>query len=230
MEKREITRAFLAACALLLLFTPSAYADEAVLSDGKRFTLGGQLGASMANQSTPAPFGTDIDAGRKAGLALGVAATVGIYRAPAASAGFFLDVQPEVLYVAKGTNLDRDSETLGAYHLSYIEIPLLVRAGFRVAPNLAPYLLFGPELGILLSAELENSRGEFEDTKEGLKTTDFGLVFGGGVAIDIAAIKGALNVDARYDLGLTDINDTGAGGFVKNRAFFVMLGYQYGAL
>ncbi len=185
---------------------------------------------SLATQSTPEPFGTDIDAGNKAGLAVGVAATVGIYRAPAARSGFFLDAQPEILYVAKGTNLDVDGETLGAYHLSYIEIPVLARAGFRVTPNLAPYLLFGPELGILLTAELENSRGEFSDSKDGLKTTDFGLVFGGGVTIDIAAIKGAINVEARYDLGLTDINDTGANGFVKNRAFFVMLGYQYGAL
>jgi len=220
----------LTACALLLLLPSSAYAEEVVPLHGQRIRFGGLLGVSMASQSTPAPFGNNIDAGSKAGLAFGVAVTVSLDRASVDTPGFFLDAQSELLYAAKGTNLDRDGETLGAYHLGYIEIPLLARAGYRVNPNLAPYLLFGPELGILLTAELENSRGEFSDTKEGLATTDFGLVFGGGVAIDIAAIKGAINVDARYDLGLTDINDTGANGFVKNRAFFVMLGYQYGAL
>lgn len=216
---------------VLLRVVPPVRADESPGdSHPSRLTLGAALGMSMATQSTPEPFGTDIDAGNKAGLAVGVAATASLYRPLTETSGFFLDAQPEILYIAKGTNLDVDGETLGAYHLSYIEIPLLARAGFQVTQNLAPYLLLGPELGILLTAELENSRGEFSDIKDGLAATDFGLVFGGGLAIDIAALKGTLNVDARYDLGLTDINDTGAGGYVKNRAFFVMLGYQYGVL
>jgi opacity protein-like surface antigen len=221
---------FAAVCLFLCISSVARAQDETHTTGSPRFTLGPTLGMSLATQGTPAPFGTDIDSGYKPGLAIGVTATLGLYRNSPDLLGFFIAAQPEVLYAHKGVNLDLDGETIGAYHLSYIEIPVLARAGFRVTPNLAPYLLFGPEFGILLTAELENSRGEFSDSKDGLKTTDVGLVFGGGVAIDIAAIKGTINVEARYDLGLTDINDTGAGGFVKNRAFFVMLGYQYGAL
>lgn len=224
-------RLWIAAVCVLLCISPVAHAqDETRTADSPRLTLGPALSMSLATQGTPEPFGNDIDSGYKLGFAAGVAATLSLYRDSPARPGFFIAAQPEVLYVQKGVNLDLDGETIGAYHLSYIEIPLLARAGFQVTQSLAPYLVFGPELGILLTAELENSRGDFSDTKDGLTATDLGLVFGGGVAIDIAAIKGAINVEARYDLGLTDINDTGAGGFVKNRAFFVLLGYQYGVL
>lgn len=217
-------------CVFLCMSSIAHAQDEARAAGSPRFTLGPTLGVSMATQGTPEPFGNDIDSGYKPGLAIGVAATLGLYGPSPGQPGFFIVAQPEVLYAQKGVNLDVEGETLGAYHLSYIEIPLLARAGFRVSPSLAPYLLLGPELGILLTAELENSRGEFTDTKDGLTATDVGLIVGGGLAIDIAAIKGAINVEARYDLGLTDINDTGAGGYVKNRVLFVLLGYQYGVL
>jgi opacity protein-like surface antigen len=220
---------FVTVSCLIVYATSTARADEDLADVPPKLTVGATLGMSMATQGTEAPFGTDIEAGSKPGLALGVAASIVLYRASTDDPGFFIAAQPEVLYVAKGTNLDVDGDTLGAYHLSYIEIPLLARVGFQATRSLAPYLLLGPELGILLSAELENSRGEFSDSSDGLKKTDVGLVIGGGVALDIAALAGALNIDARYDLGLTDINDTGMGGFVKNRAFFVTLGYQYGA-
>jgi hypothetical protein len=219
-----------AACALLLLLNSRVHAEEDDIGNRRRVTLGGTVGASIATEQTESPLGNNLDAGNKIGLVVGAVATIQIYPSSMDTSALSLSVQPEILLVAKGTNIDRDGETLGADHLRYLEIPLLAQTRFRITSTLSPYFLLGPELAVLLTAELENSRGEITDTKENFKMIDFGLVFGGGMAIDIASLKGTLNLEARYDLGLTDINDTGMGGFVKNRAVFVMLGYQYGAL
>jgi hypothetical protein len=225
------TATSLATLSCLMFCAPSTAraGGEPRVGEPPRLTVGAALGMSLASQSTEAPFAAGVEAASKPGLALGVAASVVLYRASRGSPGFFIAGHPEILYVAKGTNLDLDGDKIGAYHLSYVEIPLLARVGFQAGRSVAPYLLLGPELGLLLSAELENSRGELSDVEDRLKTADFGVVMGGGVSLNIPAIKGALDLEARYDLGLTDINDTGMGGFVKNRSFFVMLGYRYGA-
>jgi opacity protein-like surface antigen len=228
--KQELTMVFGSTGVLLLLLMSSAHAQGVAPERRPRVVFGSKIGTSIATQETEGPLGTNLDAGNKVGLAIGAAATLGVYQPSAGSSSWLLAVQPEILFASEGMNIDRDGETLGAYHLSYIEIPLMARVGVRVTRDVSPYVLIGPQLGILLAAEFEDSGGEFDDIKDGLKTADFGLLFGTGVSLDVAAIKGALNLEARYDLGLTDINDAGAGGFVKNRAFFVLLGYQYGVL
>ena len=57
-----------------------------------------------------------------------------------------------------------------------------------------------------------------------MKSTDFGLVFGGGV--DFGLGKGYFTIDLRYTLGLTTISDF-EDEDVKNGAFSLMLGYSF---
>ncbi len=60
---------------------------------------------------------------------------------------------------------------------------------------------------------------------EGLKNTDFSLVFGGGVDFAVADV-GRLVLEARYTLGLTTFSAT-PGIDVKNRVFAVLIGFGY---
>jgi hypothetical protein len=72
------------------------------------------------------------------------------------------------------------------------------------------------------------------DINDYTKSTDFGLVFGGG--LDIAAGPGAVTLECRYVLGLTEIDD----GFqealedpdpqkvdAKNHSIMILVGYSF---
>lgn len=222
-NKREL-RAVV--CSVVLLASWSAYANEHGDVRDRRIALGVKVGSSVATQSTEAPFGNNLEASHKTGLLVGAAVIIDMSKLGMLGQSIHLALQPEVLTVSKGTNIDFAGEKIGAYHLRYVEIPLLVRAAFSVTPEIAPYLTVGPGLAILVNAELENSRGDREGVGDGIRNFDFGIIAGAGMSVDLAAIGGALNLEARYDLGLLNINGTGMGGYVKNRGFAFMAGYQ----
>jgi hypothetical protein len=96
-------------------------------------------------------------------------------------------------------------------------------------------VFLGPTIAFETGCELSGSDiegGEVEADCEQLgidtKSADFGLVFGAGVDLD--AGRFVITGDARYDLGVTNLDDTGADGSVKNRAweFFVGAGLPIG--
>lgn len=117
-------------------------------------------------------------------------------------------VQPEVLYMMKGTKWDLEilDETLELkFKFNYIEIPVLFGYQFPMQGSVSPAIYVGPALGILMSADAE-ADGESEDMKDFTKSTDFGLVIGGGVDIKTGE-KGKFMLGGRYTLGLSNIND-----------------------
>lgn len=110
--------------------------------------------------------------------------------------------QPELLYSGQG------SET----NLKYLNIPLMgkyyLTKGFS--------LEVGPKVGFLLSAKKGNQNKICLFNK-----VDFGVNFGLGYKFD-----NGLNFGARYNLGLSNIND--ANGIVdknKNGVFQLSIGY-----
>jgi hypothetical protein len=220
-------RVFYIVLIFLLIVSSAAHAEEVDRSRTWNIGVGGYLGLSMANQATEGPFGTDLDSKRKSGITVGAGASMEVHAVVIATQKIVLALQPGLLFATKGVNIERGGTKVGAYHLQYVELPILVRAAMPVRPSIAPYLMIGPKISVLISADLENSRGERIDVKEGFETVDLGLIFGAGVSVDVAAARGAFTLEARYDLGLRDVNGTGAGGYVKNRAFFLLLGYLY---
>ena len=132
----------------------------------------------------------------------------GFYAIPVGGA---LYIQPEVLYQRRVSKFDFNelAEVLGAgaglsasVRAEYLQIPVLLKwqpgiEGVRAT------LFAGPALAFRLSAE---ARAEFmgmtetEDLKDQTASTDFGLVFGAGVAF------GSFGLEARYDLGLSNVN------------------------
>lgn len=139
--------------------------------------------------------------------------------------------QPELLYSMKG---DKDSYTENyegvnvnvekVAKFDYLDIPLM----FKFKPGGGFNLLAGPQIGLLLSAKIKTeasaqgiSASEEEDIKEYMKGVDFGLGFGLGYEFDFG-----LGIDARYNLGLSNVSDE-SGVEVKNNAIQIGVSYNF---
>jgi hypothetical protein len=131
-------------------------------------------------------------------------------------------IQPELLYSMKGAKLasgalfdDSDDVTL---KLNYISVPVMAKyyfGGFN--------LQAGPTFDFLVSAKAEEG-SEDEDIKDEFKGMDLGLGFGLGYDLPLG-----LCFDARYILGLSDINDMSEEGNVevKNKSFQIAVGFRF---
>ncbi len=135
-----------------------------------------------------------------------------------------ISVQPEALYMMKGTK----SETLEntGIHLTYIDIPLLVKFSVPTESDFVPSFFAGPSFGILNTATYEVALEE-EDIKDDLESIDYGLVLGAG--IDYRIGKGRLLLDVRYSFGLLTILDEehDEGEDVRNTGIMLMVGYGH---
>lgn len=103
-------------------------------------------------------------------------------------------IQPEILYSGQGQEfifLNRET-TLA---LSYIQVPVM----FQFYPVKQFYIEFGPQIGILLSANYKDDDNKNE-ADEDFKKADVGLSFGGGIQV-----TELLGFYARYNVGFSDI-------------------------
>jgi hypothetical protein len=125
-------------------------------------------------------------------------------------------VQPELLFSGQGAKYTANQTNI-KLNLGYINVPVMVQYmfdnGFRIEA--------GPQLGFLVSAKAK-ADGNTTDVKENLKTVDFALGFGLGYI----HVPSGFGVDARYNLGLSNINKNSS---VKstNRGFQLGVFYQF---
>jgi hypothetical protein len=124
-----------------------------------------------------------------------------------------LGAQLEAGYVMKGkkwSNKQYD-KTYSQTNFDYLEIPLLIKVMLPLG-IVKPMLYAGPEFGILLSSKIHehweapgfpitDTTYDFPDSSR--SSSEFGLVLGGGTALDLG--PGALVLDIRYTLGLSSI-------------------------
>lgn len=108
-------------------------------------------------------------------------------------------LQPELVYSTAGAS-DKNGPFETKYNMGYINVPVLFQYmfdnGFR--------LQAGPQVGFLVSAKSKtgNIKADFKDD---LNKVDFGLAAGMSYLIP----KTGFGFDARYNLGLSDINKQG---------------------
>lgn len=125
--------------------------------------------------------------------------------------------QPELVYSAQGAKYKIDNVTT-KYNLDYINIPLLIQYmfdnGFRIQA--------GPQAGFLISAK-SKANNNTTDNKNNLKTIDFGVSFG----VSYVFPPTGFGIDARYNLGLTNINKNSAVNST-NRGIQLGLFYIFG--
>jgi opacity protein-like surface antigen len=139
---------------------------------------------------------------------------------------FRLMVQPELVYATKGTRLERNGEYRGSqFNTAYLQAGLLLRFEYAVAERATPYIVLGPELGFLRSAEYHNSLGDTSNAKEDFKSTDVGLILGLGTMFEMPPY-GALGLELRADLGLVSIDGRYANE-IRNATLTLLLVYLY---
>ena len=141
--------------------------------------------------------------------------------------------QAELLYSAQGAKSDY-SETLNdvtfrytSVKLEYINVPLLAK--FYIVEGLS--LEAGPQVGFLITADREFEKTNNGETEKGEKDIldeiigiDFGLDFGLAYKLESGVF-----LAARYNLGLSNINDVKGSDELKNqnRVIQVSAGYFF---
>ena len=169
---------------------------------------------------------TDLDDNSfRVGLAAGAEAEYLVSDMFGVSGGLLVSMQ--------GTNYDDMSWTVNGVKngwkdysltLTYLNIPVL--ANIHVAKGLA--IKAGVQPGILLAAKVKqteivnNVESDWDrSSTDGLKKLDISIPIGASYEFSDFVI------DARYNLGLTKINDTGSNSS-KNSVIMVTLGYKFG--
>lgn len=125
-------------------------------------------------------------------------------------------VQPELLYSAQGAKDSFDGIDVDA-KIDYLNLPIMAK--YYVAEGFS--LELGPQVGFLLSAKAEGG-GESIDFKDETKGIDFGANFGVGYKLE-----SGLNFGARYNLGLSNINDGEGSDDFKNQNSVIQLSVGY---
>lgn len=134
-------------------------------------------------------------------------------------------IQPEVVYSTQGakvsTTMIPTGTVVSKWNSDYINIPVLAKYyivdGFSVEA--------GPQVGFLVKSESKMETGNIEgslDTKKFRNAVDFGI--GAGLAYDLPV---GMFVNARYNLGLSDIMKDNNGDAIKNNVIQVGIGYKF---
>jgi hypothetical protein len=129
-------------------------------------------------------------------------------------------IQPEAYYTMKGAKEKEDIEgyTVEAtVSLDYIEVPLLLKLIIPIqGSSVHPAVFAGPAVGFNTThkVKVEVEGQSAEDDIPDVKSTEFSLVFGGGVGFPVG--NNELGFDVRYNLGLTTIDDSADEYDVKN--------------
>jgi len=159
-------------------------------------------------------------------------------------------IQPEILFSMKGadfgteeTVVDGNSEyyykSENSLRFNYISIPILPKINFNLNNDIKGNFLLGPNFGFNIKAE-----GDYEtierikengvtvysseekitfDLKKAniINDFDFSIIVGAGLEFN------NINLDLRYDLGLTTIVDSNEDESAQNSTFSVLLGYSF---
>lgn len=191
----------------------------------RQLSLGLKGGVTLADgRGNIEGSGTDI-VGVRPGFSVGA---VAIYL-PSARLG----LQGELLFVRRVTGSSAPGGGFGAeadYKIrgTFVQLPLLLRyqlpAGFG---NIVPALLVGPSLSYPISVRRElvvSGRTQTLEFEPG--DLDVGVL--AGIAFDVPIAGRTLTLDARYTLGMRDL-DTGAipGGELKFGSFAALAGVMF---
>jgi hypothetical protein len=203
-------------CAACLMAAASAAAQNVTAGVKAGFVLNSIPDAGQVIDQITGVESVDVSA--KFGL------TGGGFVQFAFNEGFSL--QPEMLFVMKGVNLDlADNAGSASAKVNYLELPLFVRFDRTLNDTLRGFVMAGPSFGVKVGTggTLDGVQGTSDfDIDPAIGSRDFGLAFAGGLEWE------KFLVEARYVLGLTDIatdiyfhEDE-----LRNRSFSIMVGLR----
>jgi len=122
-----------------------------------------------------------------------------------------IGIQPEIIFSQQGTKLKIDGDNAEA-NFNYINIPVIVKLYTVAGINLQ----VGPQFGFISKAEIEGT-----SVKDAIKKSDLSLALGAGWDLPFG-----LTIDARYNLGLSKIDDDASLSAIKNQVIQVSLGFK----
>ena len=118
-------------------------------------------------------------------------------------------IQPEVYYSMKGATYSEGGGEL-TLSLDYIEVPLLFKLLIPIqSSNVRPAVFVGPSVGFNSTANVKiefDGESDELDLKDETTSTEFSLVFGGGVGFGVG--NNEVGVEIRYILGLNSFDDS----------------------
>ena len=169
------------------------------------FRLGLKGGVNLSN------IDRDISTDNRTGYHVGAFATLKITK---------FAIQPEVLFSSQGAINNVFNQELEST-FNYVNVPVLLK--FYIVKGLHIYA--GPQIGFLTGGTQEvtdlNGNITEADPEDFISNNDFSLAFGAGWDLPFK-----LTVEARYNLGLSDINDIAGASEVNSRVFQISLGYR----
>jgi len=129
-------------------------------------------------------------------------------------------VQPELIFSQQGSKVSFNSQDIDA-NFSYLNVPIMAKFYLPLGLNLQ----LGPQFGFLTTAESDynplTGTMQTTDLKEYYKNSDVSI--GMGIGWDLPM---KLSIDARYNLGVTEIEDNASLSQTKNQVFQISVGYK----
>ena len=167
--------------------------------------LGARLGLSLSN--IHGEFADFVSPDNKLGFQGG-----GMIEIPAGPIGVALELN----YVQRGfVTTQQEADDTGnptgtidsRLNLSYLEVPVLVRAPLPLGGAWQPYAVLGPSFGFALAATAETDAPGYADLdlSDDMKPVDMGATAGLGVYIGRGPVR--LAVETRYFTGFSDLWD-----------------------
>lgn len=141
----------------------------------------------------------------------------------------WLALQLEGRFSQAGTKQTENGLTASLL-LAYLGFPLIAKAHIPTGESpLKPYLYAGGFAGFEVDCSLETSGTvsvelDCETADVGRRTSDYGVVFGGGT--DVLLGPGAVTLDVEYLLGLRNLAEDQEAGEAYSRAFSLAAGYK----
>ena len=167
-----------------------------------QLALGIKAGASFATLQNKLP---DWDS--RTGFAAGVAFEFGAGRS---------DSSPKRSTCQKGVNFNGSSSASSHVpRLSYVEVPILLKLMVPTG-SLRPMAYAGPSISFRTSCSFDGF-----DCSSYTSKTDYGVVLGAGLRF--GGDQG-FTLEGRYEWGLKDVNDPGAGVEQRTRTFLLLAG------
>lgn len=160
-----------------------------------------------------------------------------------------VSIGPEVYYAQKNSENSEltppgsTTPVASEFDLAYVEVPLLVSVrlprfgGDRFQPHLGAGPVFGWNLDCTVDLADQEASAEQTcasllggDVQSTLEDYEQGVTFGGGLDFIVVPGRGALSLDLRTTLGLSDVIERKSGDDleIRNRTFTAMLGYSFG--
>jgi hypothetical protein len=202
LQLKKMNMKKLIVAALFALGTSAAFAQV-------EFAVGLKAGPNFSNINTDASAGENYKS--RTGFHGGAFALVKLTK---------IGIQPELIFSQQGSTVQFNNKDYKT-NITYVNVPIIVKIYLAAGLNLQ----VGPQFGFVAKAnqEVPDITGKVtkQDIKDDIKSSDISAGLGAGWDLPFG-----LTIDARYNLGLSKINNKSQSQDAKNQVFQLSLGYK----